>query len=279
MENQPLQQSSDNRTIPMTSLESGMGREISKDVYYFTNQIVNVAMVGNVAEGWVLIDAGMPHSADEIIAHAEERFGTLAPSAIILTHGHFDHVGSIVDLVKKWSVPVYAHELEFPFLTGTQAYPEPDVTVEGGLLAKISSIYPHEPINISPVLQPLPPDNSVPFLSSHWRWIHTPGHSPGHVSFYRDGGILIAGDAFVTVRADALYNVFIQKAEVNGPPRYLTTDWVAAEQSVCKLYDLHPQAVVTGHGPAMEGAELQKGLDNLVDHFFEVAVPDHGKYV
>src|SRR5690606_41278238 len=60
----------------------------------------------------------------------------------ILTHGHFDHVGSIVGLLEKWKVPVYSHALEVPFLTGRQAYPEPDVTVQGGMLAKISSIYP-----------------------------------------------------------------------------------------------------------------------------------------
>lgn len=119
----------------MTSVKSGDGVEVCPDVYYFTNQIVNVIMIGTPDEGWVLIDAGMPHSSQAIFDHAKKRFGDLPPFAIILTHGHFDHVGSIVDLIDKWGVPVYAHPAEFPYLTGAQAYPEPDTTVEGGLLA------------------------------------------------------------------------------------------------------------------------------------------------
>ncbi|MDY0395290.1 MBL fold metallo-hydrolase [Virgibacillus halophilus] len=39
----------------------------------------------------------------------------------MLTHGHFDHVGGLVDLVKEWEVPVYAHSLEFPYLTGKKS--------------------------------------------------------------------------------------------------------------------------------------------------------------
>ena len=48
----------------------------------------------------------------------KERFGeNNKPKAIVLTHGHFDHVGAVVDLVRKWDVPVYAHEAELPYLT------------------------------------------------------------------------------------------------------------------------------------------------------------------
>lgn len=277
--NPDMHQSDDNKLIPMTSFSSGKGHEVRKDVYYYTNQIVNFALVGD-ASHWVLVDAGMPKSGDEIIKVAEERFGNGArPEAIILTHGHFDHVGSIVKLLEKWQVPVYAHILEFPFLTGVQAYQEPDTTVEGGVLAKISSLYPIEPINIQQALQPLPADGSVPGMRG-WHWLHTPGHTPGHVSFFRESDrTLISGDAFITVKQDSFYKVLVQKAEVQGPPRYLTTDWKAAWESVRKLEALRPQLVVPGHGPAMEGQELAKGLQKLVQEFDKIAIPDHGRYV
>lgn len=274
-----MHESEDNKFIPMTSFSSGTGKEVRKDVYYYTNQIVNIVMVGD-ASRWVLIDAGMPKSGTEIRSVAEKRFGKGSkPAAIILTHGHFDHVGGLVELIKEWKVPVYAHPLEFPYLIGQLSYPEPDTTVEGGVLAKISSIYPHEPINIQGAVQPLPADGHAPLMMG-WRWLHTPGHSPGHVSLFRESdSTLISGDAFITVKQDTFYKVLVQKTEIQGPPRYLTTDWQVAWDSVKKLEALKPQLAVTGHGSAMEGEELSAGLQKLVQEFDKIAIPDHGRYV
>lgn len=276
-----MKQSDDNKSIPMTSISSGKGREVGDDIFYYTDQIVNIVLIGKPGRGkWVLVDAGMPKSGSTIIEVAEERFGKgTRPEAIILTHGHFDHVGGLVELINKWRVPVYAHPMEFPYLTGKLDYPEPDTSVEGGMLAKISSIYPHQAIDISGGLKPLPSNFSVPDLPE-WKWIHTPGHSPGHVSFFRDSDrLLLSGDAFITVRQDSFYKVLIQKKEVNGPPRYLTTDWRAAKESVLKLQALQPAFVIPGHGSAMEGEELKDGLDKLATHFDEIALPEHGKFI
>ena len=276
-----MKQSDDNKFIPMTSITEGKETEVKDDIAYYTNQIVNVIFIGRPGdENWVLIDSGMPKSADDIKKAAEKRFGKMSrPSAILLTHGHFDHVGGIVDLVKEWKVPVYAHPFEFPFLVGSKEYPEPDPTVEGGLLAKLSSVYPHEPIDISEVLEKLPDDHSVPFLPG-WTWIHTPGHSPGHVSFFRkEDKALVVGDAFITVRQSSFYKVLLQKKEINGPPRYLTTDWQKAWASVKTLETLNPQTAVCGHGPHLEREELNKELSKLARDFDLIAIPNHGRYV
>lgn len=276
-----MKQSKDNKFIPMTSVSSGKGKEIAADVYYYTNQIVNLVFIGKPqSKNWFLVDAGMPKSGAEIIEVAEERFGkNNPPKGILLTHGHFDHVGSIVHLLKHWQVPVYAHPLELPYLTGAQSYPQPDHTVTGGLLAKIADFYPNEPIDITEAITTLPENGVVPGLPD-WQWVATPGHSPGQVAFYRaNDGVLIAGDAFVTVKQDSLYKVLLQKEEVNGPPVYLTTNWEAAFESVKKLQQLLPKIAITGHGQAMHGDELQQGLLNLVHNFSTIAVPSHGKFV
>ncbi|KAB8130113.1 MBL fold metallo-hydrolase [Gracilibacillus oryzae] len=270
----------DYKTIPATSINSGSGISVLPDLYSYTNQIVNLHFVGNPETGdFVLVDAGMPNSAEEIISVAEERFGKgCRPKAIILTHGHFDHVGAIIELINHWNVPVYAHELEMPFLTGKESYPEPDPTVEGGMVAKMSKMFPNEPVDLADSVESLPADGSVPHMPG-FEWIHTPGHSPGHISLFRgEDKALIAGDAIVTVRSDKLYNVLTQKQELNGPPRYLTTDWTAAKESVSKLAVLKPLVAVTGHGLPMTGESLAEDLEELVRNFDAVAVPDHGKY-
>lgn len=276
-----LHNSEDYRFIPMTSINSRKGREVANDVFYYTDQIVNVVFIGHPDDDyWFLVDTGLPFASKELMNVAKDRFGPNSrPKAIILTHGHFDHVGGVIDLVKEWQVPVYAHQLEFPYLTGKESYPKPDSSVEGGLLAKMSMVFPVAPIQLGDALLPLPDDGYVPGLDQ-WRWVHTPGHSPGHISLFRERDrILLSGDAFITVRQDSFYNVLMQTPEVNGPPRYLTTDWNEAWHSVEKLFLLSPRIVVPGHGVALAGIELKEQLKKLVDQFEEIAIPKYGRYI
>lgn len=278
---QEMNDAMENKFLPMFSIGSGMGLEVLPDIYCYTNQIVNICCVGTEnPDEWVLIDAGMPESSNRIIEAVEERFGDGSkPKAIILTHGHFDHVGAVVDLVERWRVKVYAHEAEIPFLTGKQSYPEPDGSVEGGLVAKMSPMFPNEPVDLGDNVEALPSDGSVPNMPE-WKWLHTPGHAPGHISLFREKDrTLIAGDAFVTVKQESLYKVMTQQIEINGPPRYLTTDWAAAWESVKKLEALQPKVAVTGHGQPLSGQELSEGLARLVEEFDRIAIPDYGRFV
>ncbi|WP_339198904.1 MBL fold metallo-hydrolase [Solibacillus sp. FSL R5-0449] len=269
----------DYKFIPATSVHSGVSEEVLSDLYVHTIQIANIVFYSSPDQnGFVLIDAGMPKSAKEIIDVAEKRYGkTTKPDAIILTHGHFDHVGAIIELVDYWQVPVFAHKLELPYLTGLKDYPEPDPSVDNGLVAKMSPMFPNEAIDLGESVQELPPDETVPFMEG-FKWIHTPGHSPGHVSLFREQDrALIAGDAFVTVKQESLYKVFTQEKEVNGPPKYLTPDWTAAFDSVKKLAALNPSVAITGHGVPMSGVELSEGLRKLVDNFDRIALPKNKK--
>ncbi|NIK12368.1 MBL fold metallo-hydrolase [Alkalibacillus almallahensis] len=270
----------DYKYIPATSIGSGVGINVLPDLYSHTVQIVNIILVGNNKDDFVLVDAGMPESADEIISVVEERFGSNSrPKAIILTHGHFDHVGALIELVEYWDVSVYAHELELPFLTGEKSYPEPDPSVEGGMVAKLSSMFPNEPVNLGNHVEKLPPDGSVPYMPG-FNWVHTPGHTPGHISLYReDDRTLIVGDTFITVKQESLLKVLKQQQEISGPPRYLTPDWKAAKESVIKLQRLNPSVAITGHGYPMSGDLLAESLEKLVHDFDRIAVPDYGEYV
>ena len=252
---------------------------VRPDVTGLRTLIVNVGFIGERGTSdWVLVDTGIHLSQEAIASFAETNFSG-PPLAIFLTHGHFDHVGSIGGLLDRWKVPVFAHEDELPFLTGKADYPPADPTVGGGLMAWISPVYPHKGIDLSGHVQALPQDGSVPYMKE-WAWLSTPGHSPGHVSFYRGKDrTLIAGDAFITVKQESALDVMTQNKTIHGPPTYFTPHWEQARDSVKKLEALNPAYVLTGHGQPMEGEELQDGLRYLVTHFDEIAIPDHGRYV
>ena len=211
---------------------------------------------------------------------AKQLFGEQGkPSSIILTHGHFDHVGALQKLAEEWNVPVFAHYLEIPYLTGKSSYPPPDPTVGGGLISLMSWMYPSSPINISNYVHVLPENGRVPGLPE-WKYIHTPGHAPGHISLYRESdNVLIAGDAFVTTKAESVLSTMVQYKKLSGPPKYFTYDWVLAKESVKKLMNLEPEIAATGHGSPMQGKILRTSLHTLSEHFYELAVPANGRYV
>lgn len=259
-------------------------REVTHDLACLQLPIVNVYFVGGYGAAdrkWVLIDAGLPFCGPRIVRAAEERFGARSrPAAILLTHGHFDHVGALPDLADSWDAPVYAHELEMPYLTGRSSYPPPDPAVGGGAMSFLSRLYPRGPIDVGSRVKTLPADGSVPELPG-WRWLHTPGHSPGHVSFFREADrALVVGDAFVTVKQEsALDALFFQHPQVRRPPAYYTPDWEAARRSVEMLAQLRPSVAATGHGLPMSGPPMQRELEELVQHWPQRATPAHGRYV
>jgi glyoxylase-like metal-dependent hydrolase (beta-lactamase superfamily II) len=257
-------------------------RYVAPEVSYLLDYVVNVCFVGPAGagdRGWALVDAGLPASADRIRRAAARLFGHASrPAAIVLTHGHFDHVGALQSLVRDWDVPVYAHELELPYLTGRSSYPPPDPFVGGGAMSAVSFMYPTGPIDLGTSVRALPADGGVPGMPG-WRWIPTPGHSPGHVSFVRDvDRTMIAGDAFTTTKQESAVAVFTQRQEMHGPPMYYTPDWGAARTSLQHLADYAPTAAITGHGPPMRSARLQSELRRLASHFDEWARPGQGRY-
>ena len=254
---------------------------VAPGVWGMKDLFVNIYMIHNpIDNNWVLVDAGLKSSAPKIRMLAEELFWPdTRPSAIVLTHAHFDHVGSLNTLAEEWETPIYAHVMEKPYLTGMSSYPPPDPSVGGGLMSAMSWAYPKGPIDVSKRLNILPADGSIPGLPG-WQYIHTPGHAPGHISLYREvDGVLLAGDAFVTTKQESVVSVFFQSKQLSGPPKYFTYNWTSAAASVRTLADLNPDIVATGHGQPMRGEAMRRSLHNLAENFEALAVPAHGRYL
>jgi glyoxylase-like metal-dependent hydrolase (beta-lactamase superfamily II) len=249
-------------------------REIAADLAWIRTSISNVYLIGN-RHAWILVDTGVVGYADAIREAAEERFGADAkPNAIILTHGHYDHSAGALELAKRWSVPVYAHALEFPYLTGKSAYPQKDPTV-GGAMAFLSRFFPSRTNNIGDVLQDLPVSGEVPGIDG-WMTVFTPGHAPGHVSLWREvDGALVAGDALATADLDSWYGLVSQKQRVSRPASPFTFDWQKARASVRALADLKPSALACGHGEPMVGAHVAGELEEFAKAF---TPPARGRY-
>src|SRR5688572_29260568 len=116
---------------------------VAPGVWGFKDLFVNIYMIHNpVNNNWVLVDAGLKTSAPKIRRLAEAlSWPETRPSSIVLTHAHFDHVGSLRALAEEWEIPVYAHQMERPYLTGISSYPPPDPSVGGGLMSAMSWLY------------------------------------------------------------------------------------------------------------------------------------------
>ena len=252
-------------------------KEAAEGVLFVRTMMVNLFIV-RTGHSWVLVDAGLRGYADTIRRAARAYLGhSEPPQAVVLTHGHFDHIGSLDALLQPWDVPVYAHPLEAPYLTGASSYPPPDPLVGGGSMALLSRLYPRGPIHLGRRLQLLA-DASVPVLPE-WRWVHTPGHTAGHISLFRDRDrTLISGDAVITVKQESALAVATQRREMHGPPAYFTQDWAASGNSVGRLSALEPDNLLPGHGEPWSGGEMRALLRELSVNFDRREVPTFGRY-
>jgi glyoxylase-like metal-dependent hydrolase (beta-lactamase superfamily II) len=244
-------------------------REVAIDLYLLAVNGLpvssNVYLVRTPA-AWVLVDTGYRDSAEQIRRAAASLFGPVSPTAILLTHIHPDHSGSAGELARTWGVPVYVHPDELPMAAG-EYLPEFSMPLDRWVIVPVLRVLPSQVRaravhGITDVARPLGSDGAVPGLAD-WEWIHVPGHTPGHVAYLRRGdGVLISGDAVLTVDLNAPSGLLLGRPALAGPPRYTTWDRGAAQRSIDVLAGTAPRLLAPGHGRPM--ADPQQEFEALL---------------
>jgi glyoxylase-like metal-dependent hydrolase (beta-lactamase superfamily II) len=211
---------------------------------------------------WVLVDAGWENDGPRIQAAVLSLLGPgLAPSAILLTHVHPDHSGSAGELARAWGCPVFAHPAEIPIATGDFAAMERYAgPLDRWLILPVMRLIGRrrrEAIlaagSLAGIVQALPPGGEIPGMEG-WAWVHTPGHTPGHVAYVRARDrVVISGDALLTLAVNSWAGLLRQAQGLSGPPWYTTWDREAATNSIVVIDGLEPAVLAGGHGLPLAG--------------------------
>jgi glyoxylase-like metal-dependent hydrolase (beta-lactamase superfamily II) len=181
-----------------------------------------------------LVDCGLAKAPPRIVAGLAAIGKTPADvTRIVLTHVHIDHAGGAAEMVRTTGAPVAVHSADVSYArTGTM--PPHDRSF---LTARIFDRLPAGKATAFDVAQPLS-DGDLLGVGGGLRVVHTPGHSPGHVS-------LLHEPSRVLITGDALFNVL----GVRWPVKSFCTDFRMTQQSAHVLGELEYDVAAFTHGP------------------------------
>lgn len=200
-----------------------------------------------------LIDCGIKRAPAKIVA-ALAALGKHPADVreIVLTHAHGDHAGGADRLVRETGVPgVAVHEDDAPYVRAGQAPPR-DATIRLGALFSRLPGGGFAPTPVSHALH----DGQVLHAGGGLRVMHTPGHSPGHISLLHEPtGVLITGDAIWNMRS-----------RMTWPVAAFCTSFRQNQQSAHVLGEAEYAIAAFTHGP-----EIRTGAREAVRGFLRKA--------
>lgn len=230
------------------------GQEVGQGVYRFGDGHVNWYVVEE-AGALTVVDGGMPDHWPGLVHWLEQRGKTWSNvEAIVLTHGHVDHMGITRRLEEATRLPVHIHPDDDAKAKDVRLQKMPRRIKRNlwrpSVLALMASwgragIRAVPPIITSAAVT----DGQVMDVPGRLRPVHTPGHSPGSTCFViGDTGPLLAGDALVTL------DVVTGRRGIGIMPGLLNDDPGEALASLSRLAGLRSDMVLPGHGHPYRGS-------------------------
>ncbi len=182
----------------------------------------------------VLIDAATRWGARRILRQLRDR----PPRMLVLTHCHPDHQGSANAVCTTFGIPLACHRADVAAAEGRTPMLPANRAIRLG-----EWLWAGPPCPVEKVLED--GDEIAGF-----RVVHAPGHTPGHVMYFREADRLcIAGDVLANI------NFLTGRPKLMEPPKAFSADPAQNRRSMQTLADLRPKIICFGHGPPLRNPE------------------------
>jgi hydroxyacylglutathione hydrolase len=219
--------------------------EIAPDVYLLRgtpDYLVNVYLIGDV-----LLDAGTRMATRGILRQLKSRRLT----AHALTHAHPDHQGASKAVCDTFNVPLWCGEADVAAMESGDMHGQ----IPRNFVTRVQDLVWTGPAH--PVARALHEGDVV----AGFTVINTPGHSPGHVAYWRESdGVLILGDVAKNI------DFFTMRRSLSEVPYIFTMHLAQSRQSIQKMAALKPRIVCFGHGkPLYDRAQFVEFARRLAD--------------
>ncbi len=195
---------------------------------------VSNAYLLETERGLVLVDAGLPLSAEPILARMAQ-IGRADLRLIFITHAHVDHYGSAAALRRATGAPIAVHRADADDMAAgrTRLGVVRDWAWTQATLPLVEPLLRVEPAQADLVLD----EGELPAgLGITAQVIHTPGHTPGSCTLLVEGGYAFVGDLISTNGRAHIQQAYAQ-------------NWGQIAASLEKLRRLQPRYLFPGHGP------------------------------
>jgi hydroxyacylglutathione hydrolase len=210
-------------------------QQLADDVWHlsgFPPNAVNVYVIGDV-----LLDAGLAIDRRRILRQLQGR--TIAAHA--LTHAHLDHYGSSHAICTQLDIPMWCGADDVAAVEAGK------LVARGGRMVPAAKAHP--------IARALREGDEV----AGFTVLDTPGHSPGHVSYWRESDrTLLCGDVMWG------FNPFTLRGPIREPFLSLSPDPRRNRESARRIVELDPALVCFGHGPPLrDPAKLAAAVAKL----------------